>query len=244
MSKVVGEQYMFQSGVDNHSRLVREGDRSNTEVDLFTQECAGRGALEHYISKKYLQVHDAHINECLPILVGIRDKAEPLAAFGLRPGHYRPMFLEQYLDSPIEQQVASISKHPIDRCSLIEIGNMAITRKGYGPLAMVVLAMSLAEAGYEWMVFTITEQVEKLMKRLGFEPHYLAGADPSRLQGEPSIWGSYYNNNPRVMVGNIRTAVDIITQSSRLSAIANEQRDNITDIASSLRDYRRLMEAQ
>lgn len=235
---------MFQSGVDNHSCLVREGDTSNTEVDLFTQECAERRALESYISSKYLQVHDAHINECLPILVGIRDQAERLGAFGLRPGHYRPMFLEQYLDTPIEQQVASISKHPIDRCSLIEIGNLAITRKGYGPLAMVVLAMSLAEAGYEWMVFTVTEQVEKLMKRLGFEPHYLASADPSRLQGEPSIWGRYYNNNPRVMVGNIGAALDTITQSSRLSALANEQRENITGIASSLRDYRRLMEVQ
>lgn len=235
---------MFQSGVDNHFCLVREGDTSNTEIDLYTQGCSGRRALEHYISKKYLQVHDAHINECLPILVGIRDRAERLGAFGLRPGHYRPMFLEQYLDSPIEQQVASISKHPIDRCSLVEIGNLAVTRKGYGPLAMVVLAMSLAEAGYEWMVFTVTEQVERLMNRLGFEPHYLAGADPSRLQGDTSIWGSYYNNNPRVMVGNLRAALDIVSQSSRLSAIANEQRDNITGIASSLRDYRRLMEAQ
>ena len=235
---------MFQSGVDNHSYLGREGHTSHTEIDLFTQECAGRRALEHYISRKYLQVHDAHVNECLPILVGIRDRAERLGAFGLRPGHHRPMFLEQYLDTPIEQQVASISRHPIDRCSLIEIGNLAITRKGYGPLAMVVLAMSLAEAGYEWMVFTVTEQVEKLMKRLGFEPHYLAGADPSRLQGEPSIWGSYYNNNPRVMVGNIKTAMEIVTQSSRLSEIANQQRENIAGIASSLRDYRRLMEVQ
>ena len=81
---------MFQSGVDNHSYLGREGHTSHTEIDLFTQECAGRRALEHYISRKYLQVHDAHVNECLPILVGIRDRAERLGAFGLRPGHYRP----------------------------------------------------------------------------------------------------------------------------------------------------------
>ena len=44
------------------------------------------------------------------------------------------------------------------------------------------------------------------------------------------------------MVGSLKIASDIIARDSRLSNIAVQQRENITDIASSLRDYRRLVE--
>ncbi len=232
---------MSQPGVINsHNCNMRDGYVSNAGISLYVEGCSGRQELERYVSRKYLQVHNAHVNEYLPILVGIHDGSELVGVFGLRPGRYRPMFLEQYLDGPIEQQVASISKQPVDRSALMEIGNLAITRKGYGPLAMVLMAMSLAEADYEWMVFTVTEQVERLMKYLGFEPHYLVSADPDRLKGDQLLWGSYYENNPRVMVGSLKTASEIIAGNSRLSNIANQQLNNITDIASALRDYRRL----
>ncbi|MBL4761128.1 MAG: thermostable hemolysin [Gammaproteobacteria bacterium] len=234
---------MSQAGViDNYSCYVRNANTVNTETSLYLEEGSGRQDLERYISNKYLQVHGAHINEYLPILAGVQAGGELAGAFGLRPGQYRPMFLEQYLDAPIEQQVASITKQPVDRCALMEIGNLAITRTGYGPLVMVLLSMSLAEAGYEWMVFTVTEQVERLMKCLGFEPHYLVSADPDRLDGDQLLWGSYYQNNPRVMVGSLKTVSEIIARDSRLSNIAVQQRENIADIASSLRDYRRLGE--
>ena len=111
----------------------------------------------------------------------------------------------------------------------------------HGPLMMVMLAMSLAEAGYEWMVFTVTEQVERLMKRLGFEPQYLVSANPDRLEGDQSLWGSYYENNPRVMVGSLKTASEIIARDRRFSHIANQQRKNIMNISCSLRDYSRLV---
>jgi len=213
---------------------------SATKLGLYLDRCPGRSYLESYISSKYQQTHNALIREYLPILVGIHNSDELLGAFGLRPGQYRPMFLEQYLDSPIEQQVASFSKQPVDRCALIEIGNLAITRKGIGPFLMVVMARALAQAGYEWMVFTVTEQVERLMKRLGFKPHYLVNADPNCLNGDKSLWGSYYENNPRVMVGNLKEAEQLIMASARFSEIVNQQSAQILNMANFLRDYRRL----
>ena len=159
---------------------------------------------------------------------------------GFRPGLYRPMFLEQYLDAPIEQQVSALSRQPVDRCSLVEIGNFAVASKGYGPLVMVLMAAALAEAGYEWMIFTVTEQVERLIRRLGFKPHYLASADANRLAGEKLHWGSYYENNPRVMAGNIKTATSVIAQRTFLSEIVMRHCHDISQIAQSLQDYRRL----
>ena len=191
---------MLQPKVNrNHSRDKLFDAELHTDIGLYGTKCAEREALERFIAEKYLQVHSARLNEYLPVLLGVRYNEELVGAVGMRPGAYRPMFLEQYLDSPIEQQVAAFSKQPVDRCSLVEIGNLAIARKGHGPLLMAMMTAVLAEAGYEWMVFTVTEQVERLIGRLGFKPHYLKGAEPDRLVGDRSLWGSYYENNPRVI---------------------------------------------
>jgi len=196
--------------------------------------------VEHFIADKYRHVHSAELQEFLPLLLGIYDKEGLVCGAGFRPGLYRPMFLEQYLDTPIEQQVAGLSRQPVDRCSLVEIGNLAITLKGYGPFVMTMMAAVLAEAGYEWTVFTVTTQVERLIRRLGFEPYYLAVANADRLVGDKSRWGSYYENSPQVMVGNLKTALDVIRQSPSLSGMIKSQQDNIDQLAQSLRDYRRL----
>ena len=232
---------MLQEGTNtSHSSYGLYNAELQTDVGLYGTKYGERAYLERFIAEKYLQIHNAQLNEFLPLLFGVRRNSEWIGAVGIRPGMYRPMFLEQYLDSPIEQQVAALSNQPVDRFSLVEIGNLAIARKGYGSLFMAMIAAVLAEAGYEWMVFTVTEQVERLIGRLGFKPHYLKGAEPERLVGEKSIWGSYYENNPRVMVGKLETAMTVIAQNTMLSAWVSSQGSHIANIADLLRDYRRL----
>ena len=224
----------------NHSCLDGVRCPLADDLGLYGVNCDGREELERFIAAKYLQVHKAELGEYLPLLLGIRDKGSLASVSGFRPGLYRPMFLEQYLDIPIEQQVSNLAKRPVDRCSLVEIGNFAVTRRGYGPLAMTMMAAILSEAGYEWMIFTATEQVERLISRLGFRPQYLAGADADRLVGDKSRWGSYYENNPSVMVGHIETAIEVIAQNPRLAEMVDVHQKDIKQVASSLRDYRRL----
>lgn len=232
---------MLQAGINrSDSRYSPYDAELHTDAGLYGAKCAGRVDLERFIAEKYRQIHNAQLNEYLPLLFGVRHNTELVGAVGMRPGLYRPMFLEQYLDLPIEQQVAAFSNQPVDRCSLVEIGNLAIARKGHGPLLMVMMTAVLAEAGYEWMVFTVTEQVERLIGRLGFKPHYLKSAEPDRLVGDQSLWGSYYENNPRVMVGNLETAMAVIAENEKLSEWVSQQGNQIASLADSLRDYRRL----
>lgn len=232
---------MLQAGINRSDSRYNPYDAElHTDAGLYGAKCAGRVDLERFIAEKYRQIHNAQLNEYLPLLFGVRHNTELVGAVGMRPGLYRPMFLEQYLDLPIEQQVAAFSNQPVDRCSLVEIGNLAIARKGHGPLLMVMMTAVLAEAGYEWMVFTVTEQVERLIGRLGFKPHYLKGAEPDRLVGDQSLWGSYYENNPRVMVGNLETAMAVIAENEKLSEWVSQQGNQIASLADSLRDYRRL----
>lgn len=213
---------------------------SVNQMELLLECSPKRKQVEDYIAEKFHQIHNAEITQFLPILISIAQNEQHSGAFGLRPGQYRPMFLEQYLDSPIEQQVAIIAKKPVDRCSLIEIGNLAVTRPGHGALLMVTLATALEQAGFEWMVFTATKQMEKLMKRLGFVPHTMVPADPNRLGSNKANWGTYYENNPRVMVGSLAQAKAVIQNNPKLAQIAQQNKQQINTIACLLSDYRRL----
>lgn len=210
-----------------------------SQFELLLKSSPARAQLESFIADKYQRVYHAELQEFLPLIISISQAETPVGAFGLRPGHYRPMFLEQYLDSPVEHQVAAISRQPVDRSSLVEVGNLVVSRNGFGPLLLVSLAMSLAKAGFEWMVFTVTEQVERLIRRLGFSPHYLVFADPDRLTEDKASWGTYYANNPRVMVGSLAQAATIIDSKPQLSAIAQQCQAQHHEIATALADFRR-----
>lgn len=212
----------------------------NCRVKLCSPYSSERGNIARYIADKYREEHRASLSDFLPILLQVFRDQTPVAACGLQPGHYRPFFLEQYLDQPIEQHVARIASQPVDRLAIMEIGNLVVTRHVYGPLLLVILAASLAEAGYEWMVFTATEKVSRLVRGMGFDPHYLVLADPRRLKYPGSNWGTYYENNPQVMVGNIAKAMALIENNSRLQKIAASYRSSIHQAACSLSDYRRL----
>jgi len=231
---------MTSLAVNIAKEVSRAPDSAKCQLNLFSPSSAKRQEVADYIAEKYKLVHEAQLNEFLPILVQMTRDEAPLAAFGLQPGHYRPLFLEQYLDKPIEQHVAQVVNHPIDRCNLIEIGNLVITSNSYGPLLLVILASSLARAGYEWMVFTATKQVSRLVRGMGFDPYYLIAADPERLGGAKANWGTYYNNNPGVMVGNTAKAVELISNNPRLSDVAEKYDDIIERFSLSLTDYRRL----
>ena len=211
-----------------------------SEFSLHSDRSPYRSQLETYIAEKYEQAHKASISKFMPILLEMTKEGESQAALGLRPGHYKPMFLEQYLDSPIEQQIAKLAKQPIDRCSLIEVGNLVVTQRRAGLLLFVILGKLVAEAGYEWLIFTVTGEVERLLRSLGFDPQYLVAADPARVKGGTENWGHYYDNNPRVMVINLEKAVSVMKNSPALASILKAYSQQITMISNSLSDYRRL----
>jgi len=230
----------IQKRVSGRLLASKKRHAEKSEFSLHSGRSPHRNQLETYIAERYEQAHNASISSFMPILLEMTREGESQAALGLRPGHHRPMFLEQYLDSPIEQQIAKFSKQPIDRCALIEVGNLAVTHRGAGLLLFVILTMLAAEASYVWMIFTVTEEVEKLIRKLGFDLHYLIAADPARVKGGTENWGRYYDNNPRVMVGSLEQAVSVMKNSPALSAVLEDYRQEITMVSSSLSDYRRL----
>ena len=230
----------MQKRVSGRLLTPKERHAEKSEFSLHSERSPLRNQLEAYIAERYEQAHKASISKFMPILLEMTKEGESQVALGLRPGHYRPMFLEQYLDSPIEQQIAKLTKQPIDRCSLIEVGNLVVSHRRAGLLLFVILGKLVAEAGFEWLIFTVTGEVERLMRSLGFDPQYLVAADPTRVKGGTENWGFYYDNNPRVMAISSEKAVSVMKNSPALTAVLEDYSQDVTMLSSSLSDYRRL----
>ena len=140
----------------------------------------------------------------MPCLLGLHgDNGEVQGAVGLRSAQRRPLFLERYLDEPIELAVARRSGRPVPREEIVEVGNLAAFGSASARLLIVALTDLLVAQGFRWVVFTGTPTLLNSFQRLALEPLALAPADPARMGEELADWGSYYASRPQLMAGEI-----------------------------------------
>jgi hypothetical protein len=164
----------------------------------------GRDSLERFVAAAFERAHGARVQAFMPALLGLEDWSGTLrCALGLRGAGAEPLFLEQYLDRPIEEVIASRAGSPgaVARGSIVEVGNLA----GRGCRAAVYLVAQLprflVQRGYSWVTFTATERVRDLLSAFDAPLLDLGPADPARLGGGAGDWGAYYRTQPRVMAG-------------------------------------------
>ena len=146
----------------------------------------------------------ARVRHFMPCLLGLHgDNGEVQGAVGLRSAQRRPLFLERYLDEPIELAVARRSGRPVPREEIVEVGNLAAFGSASARLLIVALTDLLVAQGFRWVVFTGTPTLLNSFQRLALEPLALAPADPARMGEELADWGSYYASRPQLMAGEI-----------------------------------------
>lgn len=178
--------------------------------DLLTPYDSGRHALEGYIAAKFATTYGARIRHFLPCLLALRGADQTRAALGLRRAGQESLFLEQYLDEPIEQRLASVALQPVERHQVVEIGNLVATSRGGSLYLFLMLAELFHAAGLTWAIFTATPEVQQLLGKLAREPLALCEADGRRLGDGLSEWGSYYETRPVV------TAINVPAERARL----------------------------
>ena len=198
-----------------------------------------RSAIEQFVAAAYHDAYGAELSHFLPLLLEMRAEADTQAVLGMRPGAMGvPMFLEHYLDQPVEQIIAGRVGAPVARSGIVEIGNLASVRRGASPLLFLITAAALESAGYRWLAFTATPQVEKLVTRLQYQPLTLGGVDPARLGDEITHWGSYYETRPKVMCVPLAEALLAARQSTTIETTLNSHAGIIHALAQRLREYR------
>ncbi|WP_454868082.1 thermostable hemolysin [Pseudomonas farris] len=166
---------------------------------------AQRTDFETFIQQRFRKAHGADIRHFMPQLFGMSDTSGTLSAVaGVRLADAEPLFLERYLDEAIDPLISDAAGHPVDRAGIVEVGNLAASDTGSARLSIIAITYLLAMGGLEWVAFTGNIGLVNSFHRLGLKPVTLCAADPARLGDDRHLWGSYYESQPWVHVGNIR----------------------------------------
>ncbi|WP_192035604.1 thermostable hemolysin [Halomonas sp. YLGW01] len=182
-----------------------------------------QAALERLIGERFASDHGARISHFLPRLAGLWQGECPQAAVGAQSADVGTLFLETYLDRPIEALLDEAFGQPVSRDGIVEIGNLACARPGlYRPLILHLIEQ-LYDEGHAWLVFTATPAVRNGFRRLGLSASPLALADPACLPpASRAAWGRYYDLVPWVMGGSLTLAHAQLASQGLLPSQAEE----------------------
>jgi hypothetical protein len=168
---------------------------------------APREAAERFIAAAFLDKHGARLNGFLPELVGMQSRNGDLRAVaGFRSAATGPLYLEQYLSGPVEQNLSARLGAAVPRSHIVEVGNLAGGGCRYVRHLVSQLPDFLLARGHTWVVFTATSLVRNILDSVGANLIELAVADGRRVAGGPAPWGEYYSRDPRVMAGYLPTS--------------------------------------
>lgn len=187
-----------------------------------------RAEVEAFIRETFALAYGASVHSFMPRLLAVcRKDGDLLAAFGVRSAKDEELFLENYLDQPIEQEIEKKVGMKLDRSKIVEIGNLAAIYPGGVRWMIVALTVMLYEEGYEWVVFTGTSALRNGFNKLGLHPTEICAARVERLDAaEQARWGTYYDNNPTVMFGNIRQGFQAMRANAKLLDLLSGEKDS------------------
>jgi hypothetical protein len=172
-----------------------------------------RERVERYIEATYAEAFNSRLRAHYPTLMSVQDaQGEIHAAVGFRLAAGASLFLERYLDDPIEAALSRAVGAAIPRGGVAEIGGLASQSAGASLFLFMALARYLDQQGCDYAVATATRQLRRTFARVGFSTHRLTAADPARLGPDAKDWGGYYERDPEVLAGAIAPALEPLTQ--------------------------------
>ncbi len=191
--------------------------RSTVATRVITPASPRRADAESFIRGVFANHYAANVSSFAPDLMLLEHaetatRERPIAAAGWRGAASAPLFLESYLDEPVQIHLARLAGHPVARERIAEVGNLASVTPGGGAHMIMKLAEHLDRIGFEWVVFTATQELIGIFAKLGLPPLALKTADPSRLGDASRDWGRYYDSRPVVVAGRIRLALERLRQ--------------------------------
>ena len=161
-----------------------------------------RSSLLDLVTSRYAAQHGAAPKVTYHELLGERCGGRVCAALGYRRADREQLFLEAYLDAPVEQVLTQQLARPVSRADIVEIGNLA----SCNATAMIGLwARTANDLGNDAQiaVAVLTAPLRAMFQRLGVSLVKIAKADPARLAPDGSEWGRYYDLDPVVCAGFI-----------------------------------------
>lgn len=185
----------------------------------------GRDRFERYVHQRYRLGYGADLRSYLDELMAIVDvRDEILGVIGTASARGRSLFLEQYLDEPVERPLSRAVGAIVQRERIAEVGNLASHVAGGGRVLVTAFASFLAGCGAEWAVFTGTRALRNGFERLGVTMHDLGPADAAAVARGATEWGSYYDADPRVTTVRIEHVHAAALSDPRLTSLGEAAR--------------------
>lgn len=166
-----------------------------------------RPEVEQIIRTMYAQRYGALVPGFAPILLGLLEDGHVLAAAGYRRAGDGPLFLEHYLSASVEAELGAAINQPVQRERIAEVGHLAAPRGGEGRRLVQLLGPFLIGEGFDWVVGTVTQELQLMLTRLGLAPVLLGPALPEALGDQAPCWGSYYEHQPVVLAIHLRRSL-------------------------------------
>lgn len=202
------------------------------DMEVISISDINRQNVELFIKKGFSKAYKANISVNAPWILAINN-GQFKAALGIRSA-VQPLFIEQYLESPIEKYFSKLVDN-ISREEIAEIGNLYSNAKRFTLPLFLVTAVSLFCNNYRYMVFSGTEHVLKLIKSAGVESTFIANADQSKLTPSSDDWGTYYDTEPKVVSISLASVMNVIDRDEKYSAMFAALTPKILQTTASLR---------
>lgn len=169
-----------------------------TIADQYSPE---RAEMEAFVSMMFKRVHHATVTHFMPHLMGLRDASgKLLAVCGIRHAEHQPLFLEHYLDAPVEQVLSSRVGSQVARSSILEVGNLAVLAPETVRSLLASVSVYLHSTHSDWAVFTGITTLRNSLTKLNMPLQLLGEASINSLPvDERAAWGTYYDERPQVM---------------------------------------------
>jgi hypothetical protein len=193
---------------------------NNRRLATHERQDPGRRAVEAFIRNVFEASYGASLSTFAPVLVSLSDESGIVAAAGYRRADAGVLFLERYLDAPVEALLAQQTATAPARAEIVEVGHLAAARAGEGRRLIAQLGPHLAAQGFQWVVSTLTEELRQLFLRIGVAPLALGRADPRALGDDAAAWGRYYAHRPVVLAGHLPQALRRLRQRGLVTAEA------------------------
>jgi len=173
--------------------------------DVLHQNHPERAEAIKFVSQTFQNAYGADVQQFMPNMMRVRDKQlKYRSVMGYRDAASERLYLEYYLDEPIEECMSRYLGHPVDRSEIVEVGNLAEATPGDARMAIIGATSFFYTAGYRWVVFTGVRRLRNVFSRLGLSPKELMDADERRLpENDIKQWGSYYSGDPVVCFGSL-----------------------------------------
>ena len=154
------------------------------------------------MGRKYLEVFGASPLPTFNEYLATGREPDRLAGLGYRRASDGGVFLESYLDAPVEVEVGEALGRRVARCDIVEIGNFAADN-AFVMLELWGAAANDLAGSSEIAVATLTAPLRRIFTRIGLPFVPICPARAERLDRSAHEWGSYYRQDPQVCAGII-----------------------------------------